>query len=63
MKIECPFCKKIIEIDDSEVKTYTARLSGKGCTDAKRAALTANAKKPRPGAQGKPKPRKPKPVE
>lgn len=61
MKIKCPCCNELIEIDDADVKSYVGTLAARVMTDARVKANQANAKKPRPGAQGKPKPRKQKP--
>lgn len=60
MKIQCPCCSEVIEIDDVDIRAYVSSLRGKTTSEAKKEACRANASKPRPGAQGKPKPRKQK---
>lgn len=62
MKIICEHCQQLNIIDDSDVRAYVNRLTARSGSDAKLAAQKANASKPRPGAKGKPKPRKPKPA-
>jgi len=51
----CPCCNHEFEID-----VNPAALLASGLSEAKYAAILANTKKPRPGARGKKKPRKPK---
>ena len=52
MLVKCPCCAYDFEVKAPAIST--------GCSEKKRQALIANAKKPRPGAKGKPKPRKKK---
>lgn len=47
--VTCPCCGTEIEINP-------AALLAQGCSDKKRAALSENAKKPRPGSKGVPRP-------
>jgi hypothetical protein len=65
MRVTCPHCQKAFDLANREVLAQAARImggqGGKGCSDAKRDACRANARKPRPGRQNG-KPRKP-PVE
>lgn len=58
MKVQCPCCYALVEIDDADVRSYVASLMGSGCSEVKKAALRLNASRPRPGAIGKKKPRK-----
>lgn len=58
MKIKCPHCAEIIGIDDKEIRQYLARQLAGIKSEAKAEASRAAAKKPRPGAKGKKKPRK-----
>lgn len=51
--VKCPHCGEEIEVNP-------ASIMGSKKSEAKTAAVRENAKKPRPNAQGKPKPRKPK---
>jgi len=55
MKVQCPCCYALVEIDDTDVRSYVGSLMGSGCSDVKKAALRLNASKPRPGARGKKK--------
>lgn len=58
MKVQCSHCQEIIQIDDRDVKSYVSRLNNKVVTPKRIESCRANAKKPRPGAKGKKKPRK-----
>ena len=57
LTINCPGCGTPIEIPAGEV----AKLLGSLSSEAKAASNRENAKRPRPNAVGKKKPRKPKP--
>ena len=60
MKIRCPHCSQPVEIDDADVKSYTAKLAGSKSSEAKKEALQKSAKKPRPGSIGNQRARKKK---
>jgi hypothetical protein len=53
MRHTCPNCQHAYDIPDREVLAQAARImgrrGGRGCSEAKRAALAANAARPRPG--------------
>jgi len=51
MRVECQ-CGAIVELDDADVRRYVSSLMGSVMTERKKAALCANAKKPRPGSRG-----------
>lgn len=51
--IPCPFCNSLLP-----VKSLSATISGSVRSEKKAIASKENAKKPRPNAKGKPKPRK-----
>ena len=51
MKIECPCCSKIIEVDDRDIMSYIGRKGGQARSEAKRAAVTKSAALPRPGGR------------
>lgn len=56
LTIDCPTCGSPIEIPVGEV----AKLLGSTTSEAKKVSSRGNAKKPRPNAVGKKKPRKQK---
>lgn len=56
MKLTCPFCKTVMDVN------FGATL-GSAKSERKTAACRENAKKPRPNAKGKKKPRKEKIVD
>lgn len=54
--MKCPHCGK--DVDEAIIIKEAAAAMGRISSPAKTAAARENASKPRPGAQGKKKPRK-----